>query len=109
MSFVIVTSENNVIIIDGGRSKDMPLLKEYVGGRHISAWILTHPRHDHVSGLYGTAIARGRMDVLGVKTHYVTAVGTNAIEIQYLHQLLRSVLSHNAYFSNLYFTFSRVL
>ena len=105
MIFVIVTRENNVIIIDGGRIKDMPLLKEYVGGRHISAWILTHPRHYHVSGLYGTAITRGRMDVPGVKTHYVTAVGINAIEIQYLHKLLRSVLSHNAYFSNLYFTF----
>ena len=42
MSFVIVTRNNNCIVIDGGRKEDMPLLKEYVGGRHISAWILTH-------------------------------------------------------------------
>ena len=50
MSFVIVTKENNVIVIDGGRPLDMPLLKEYIGGRHISAWILTHAHDDHISG-----------------------------------------------------------
>ena len=27
MSFVLVTKENNVIIVDGGRPADMPLLK----------------------------------------------------------------------------------
>ena len=50
MSFVIITKENNVIVIDGGRPADMPLLKEYVGDRHISAWILTHAHEDHISG-----------------------------------------------------------
>ena len=50
MSFVIVTQNDNVIIVDGGREEDMPLLKEYVGGRHISAWILTHAHTDHISG-----------------------------------------------------------
>lgn len=50
MSFVIVTKKNNVIIIDGGRREDMPLLKKHVAGRHISAWILTHPHSDHIDG-----------------------------------------------------------
>ena len=50
MSFVIVTKQNNVVVVDGGRPEDMPLLKEYVGGRHISAWILTHAHTDHISG-----------------------------------------------------------
>ena len=50
MSFVIITKNNNAIVIDGGRPLDMPLLKEYVGGRHISAWILTHAHEDHISG-----------------------------------------------------------
>ncbi|MBR4959667.1 MAG: MBL fold metallo-hydrolase [Clostridia bacterium] len=50
MSFVIVTDKNNCIIVDGGRPLDMPLLKEAVGGRHISAWILTHAHDDHISG-----------------------------------------------------------
>ena len=51
MSFVIVTEKNNAIVIDGGRPEDMPLLKQYLDGRHISAWILTHPHGDHISGL----------------------------------------------------------
>ena len=50
MSFVLVTEKNNVIVVDGGRPLDMPLLKEYIGGRHISAWILTHANTDHISG-----------------------------------------------------------
>ncbi|MBQ8356838.1 MAG: MBL fold metallo-hydrolase [Clostridia bacterium] len=50
MSFVIVTEQNNCIVVDGGRPLDMPLLKEYIGGRHISAWILTHAHGDHISG-----------------------------------------------------------
>ena len=50
MCFVIVTKQNNVIVVDGGRPDDMPLLKEYIGGRHISAWILTHAHTDHISG-----------------------------------------------------------
>ncbi len=50
MSFVIVTEKNNVIVVDGGRKEDIPLLREYVGGRRIAAWILTHPHSDHISG-----------------------------------------------------------
>lgn len=56
MSFVVVTKKNNVIIIDGGRREDMPLLKKYVAGRHVSAWILTHAHSDHIDGfVYETA------------------------------------------------------
>lgn len=51
MSFVIVTKNNNAIVIDGGRSEDMPLLKQYIGGRHIAAWILTHAHNDHIGGM----------------------------------------------------------
>ncbi|MBR2611784.1 MAG: MBL fold metallo-hydrolase [Clostridia bacterium] len=50
MSSVIVTKENNCIVIDGGNPEDMPLLKEYIGKRHISMWILTHAHSDHISG-----------------------------------------------------------
>jgi beta-lactamase superfamily II metal-dependent hydrolase len=51
MSFLIVTKNNNAIVIDGGRKEDMPLLKQYIGGRHISAWILTHAHDDHIGGM----------------------------------------------------------
>lgn len=50
MSFVIITQKDNVIIVDGGRPADMEQLKQYVGGRHIAAWILTHAHDDHISG-----------------------------------------------------------
>ncbi|MEE0929149.1 MAG: MBL fold metallo-hydrolase [Acutalibacteraceae bacterium] len=50
MSFVIITKNGNAVIVDGGRAEDMPLLKKYVDGRHISAWIFTHPHVDHISG-----------------------------------------------------------
>lgn len=48
MAFVIVTGQDNVIVIDGGRTEDIPLLRQYVGGRKISAWFLTHPHMDHI-------------------------------------------------------------
>lgn len=62
MSFVIVTQNDQVIIVDGGRAEDMPLLKEYVGGRHIAAWILTHAHHDHISGFVSEMRKNGGAD-----------------------------------------------
>ena len=70
MAFVIVTREDNVIIVDGGRPLDMPLLKEYVGGRHISAWILTHAHEDHISGLIDELARNGGRD-FDVETFYL--------------------------------------
>ncbi len=62
MSFVIVTKQNNVIVIDGGEPADMPLLKQYVGGRHISAWIMTHAHSDHISGFVDEIRKNGGAD-----------------------------------------------
>lgn len=62
MSFVLVTQKNNVIVIDGGKEADMPLLKKYVDGRHISAWILTHAHDDHVDGFIGEMRKNGGAD-----------------------------------------------
>ena len=62
MGFVIVTRNDNVIVVDGGRPEDMPLLKKYVGGRHISAWILTHAHIDHVSGIISEIKRNGLAD-----------------------------------------------
>ena len=69
MSFVLVTKQNNCIVIDGGRPEDMPLLKQYVAGRHISAWILTHPHIDHISGFIGEVNRNGLVD-FDVETVY---------------------------------------
>lgn len=62
MSFVLVTKNDNVIIVDGGRPEDMPLLKEYVGGRHVAAWILTHAHIDHISGFVSEIEKNGGSD-----------------------------------------------
>ena len=62
MSFVIVTKKNNVIIVDGGRREDMPLLKKYVDGRHVSAWILTHAHSDHIDGFVYEMAKNGGAD-----------------------------------------------
>ena len=70
MSFVIVTKNNNVIVVDGGRPLDMPLLKEYVGGRHISAWILTHAHNDHISGFVDEFEKNGGADFDIEKVYY---------------------------------------
>ena len=70
MSFVIVTKKDNVIIVDGGRPLDMPLLKEYVGGRHISAWILTHAHSDHMSGFVDEMEKNGCADFDIQKVYY---------------------------------------
>ena len=70
MSFVLITKEDNAIVIDGGRPEDMPLLKEYVGGRHIAAWILTHAHSDHVSGLIDELGKNGGADFDVEKIYY---------------------------------------
>ncbi len=70
MSFVIVTKQSNVIVIDGGREEDVPLLKEYIGGRHISAWILTHAHDDHISGFVSEVEKNGLADFDVEKIYY---------------------------------------
>ena len=70
MAFVVVTKNNNAIVIDGGRPEDMPLLKEYVAGRHISAWILTHAHEDHISGFVSEFRENGGKDFDIEKIYY---------------------------------------
>ena len=70
MSFVIVTQNNNVIVVDGGRPEDMPLLKQYIGKRHISAWILTHAHSDHISGFISEIEKNGGKDFDIEKIYY---------------------------------------
>lgn len=48
----------------------MPLLKEYIGGRHISAWILTHAHEDHISGFVSEFQENGGRDFDIEKIYY---------------------------------------
>ncbi len=70
MSFVIITKNDNVIVIDGGRDLDMPSLKQYIGGRHISMWILTHPHNDHIQGFISEFEKNGGADFDIEKIYY---------------------------------------
>ncbi len=70
MGFVLVTKADNAIVIDGGREEDMPLLKEYIGGRHISAWILTHAHNDHISGFISEYKRNGLADFDVERVYY---------------------------------------
>lgn len=70
MSYVIITKKNRAIVIDGGRSENMPLLKECVGKRKIAAWILTHPHSDHISGFVGEMKKNGGADFDIEKIYY---------------------------------------
>ena len=70
MSFVIVTKAGNCIVVDGGREEDMPLLKEYVGGRKIKAWILTHAHNDHIDGFIYEMAKNGGGDFDIEKVYY---------------------------------------
>ncbi|MBE6633582.1 MAG: MBL fold metallo-hydrolase [Ruminococcaceae bacterium] len=49
MGFVIITPEDRAIIIDGGRSQELPNVAAHVGDRPVAAWILTHPHSDHIN------------------------------------------------------------
>ena len=49
MGFVIITPEDRAIIIDGGRSLELPNVAAHVGDRQVAAWILTHPHSDHIT------------------------------------------------------------
>lgn len=70
MSFVIVTEKNNAVVIDGGKKEDIPLLKKYVDGRHISAWILTHAHDDHIQGFVDELEKNGCADLDIEKVYY---------------------------------------
>lgn len=50
MGYVLKTSDNKVVVIDGGTKADTQNLEEQIkqyGGK-VDAWFLTHPHKDHV-------------------------------------------------------------
>ena len=53
MSYLIVTTNNKVIMVDGGWAGDAPHLKELINsfGGHVDAWFISHPHEDHISAL----------------------------------------------------------
>ena len=54
-SFVVTTSDEKIIVIDGGENNDAEKLINYLKSLtgkeipHVDAWILSHPHADHIS------------------------------------------------------------
>ena len=98
MGFVLVTKADNVIVIDGGTALDMPLLKEYIGGRHISAWILTHPHGDHIGGFISEYKSNGLADFdieklyYNFPPYYELIERTDVPDLEYFRKELSGVL-----------------
>ena len=45
-------------------------MKEHIGGRHISAWVLTHAHDDHISGFVSEVEKNGLADFDVEKIYY---------------------------------------
>jgi len=54
LSFIVETSQGNLIVVDGGLGEDGDYLLSQIQqrGGHVSAWLITHPHGDHVGALY---------------------------------------------------------
>lgn len=50
MSYIIRTSDNKTIVIDGGLKAEVETLKQYIReyGNKVDYWFITHPHKDHV-------------------------------------------------------------
>ena len=53
MSYVLVTSNNKVIVVDGGWAGDADYLKSLIKSfsTHVDAWFISHPHQDHIEAL----------------------------------------------------------
>jgi hexosaminidase len=52
-SYVIKTTGNEIIVIDGGEKADAAYLRKFIQnlGGHVNAWFISHPHSDHVDAL----------------------------------------------------------
>lgn len=52
-SYVLLTDNGKLCVIDGGMPADAPYLKGFLGalGNEVEAWIITHPHIDHIGAL----------------------------------------------------------
>lgn len=53
MGYIIKTSKDKVIVIDGGTSEDAPNLEKHIKqlGNKVDIWFITHPHSDHAGAI----------------------------------------------------------
>ncbi len=96
MSYAVITKNDNVIIIDGGQASDMTALREVIGDRHVSAWILTHPHSDHIGGFVAECRKNGLADFNPDKIycHFHSQSTLTAPEFAVYHSDLGEILPY---------------
>ena len=67
-SYVIRTTNDSLIVIDGGKAPETEYLRGFIGalGNNVSAWIVTHPHFDHVEALTHILWDRQGMEIGGI-------------------------------------------
>jgi beta-lactamase superfamily II metal-dependent hydrolase len=68
MCYVLKTSHDRVIVIDGGTRGDALNLREFLAalGNRIHTWFITHPHSDHVAALSAILEDPGAMRIDGI-------------------------------------------
>jgi beta-lactamase superfamily II metal-dependent hydrolase len=84
MSYVLVTSNNKVIVVDGGWAGDAPYLKSLINsfGGHVDAWFISHPHQDHVEAL-SEILAAPEGITIGTVYHTKVSQSNNVITTFY--------------------------
>ena len=94
MCYAIDDQKGHFIIIDGGNKDEYKRIYDEIKlyGRHVSAWILTHPHEDHIGAfnyIYKTFVkdtASGKNDYHSVTIDQIYAVD---IDSDYYHKVAR--------------------
>ena len=67
MGYMLKTTGNKIILIDGGTHSDSDYLKEQIknAGGHVDLWIITHPHSDHIDAVTDVLLDKDiRVDLL---------------------------------------------
>lgn len=51
MSFVLVSEDGCVMVIDGGETEDADYLRNFLGDAAVDTWLITHPHPDHIGAV----------------------------------------------------------
>ncbi|MHB1454517.1 MAG: ComEC/Rec2 family competence protein [Saccharofermentanales bacterium] len=85
MGYILVTKENQVVVIDGGCAEDSADIRRILAqqNNHVDIWLLTHPHYDHHSALMEIMENPAGISVEGIYYSYIpNEWGTNEPSFQ---------------------------